>query len=81
MTTNNNTLTDATNAQPQNSGSTGNSAPDRFDASERDIAEGDDAQTAANENLLENDGLNDADSESTSNSENNPENLDNQNDR
>ncbi|MBI3730200.1 MAG: hypothetical protein HY254_17940 [Burkholderiales bacterium] len=68
-------VVDAT-SQPQNSGSTGNSAPDRFDASERDIAEGDDQQQpekitvkkqkkTGDGNNLENNGLDDAGSQST----------------
>jgi|GEM_PF-3677131 len=75
MATTSTPVADAT-SQPQNSGSTGNSAPDRFDASERDIAEGDDQQqpekitakkqkNIGNGNNLENDGLDDAGSQST----------------
>ncbi|MFZ6654059.1 hypothetical protein [Undibacterium sp. TJN19] len=76
--------TTATTPQPQDSGSTGNSAPDQFDASERDIAEGDQSedlpsrnpQTSGNGTALESDGLNDAGGQSPSTRANDADDAD-----
>ncbi|MFZ6876528.1 hypothetical protein ACO0LF_31190 [Undibacterium sp. Di27W] len=90
MTINTNPFADARNSATLHADSTNSSAPDKFDANERDIAESDQKQIEETEktpqkdvngDLQEHDVLNDADSETISNSENNPENLNNQNDR
>ncbi|MFZ6876480.1 hypothetical protein ACO0LF_30885 [Undibacterium sp. Di27W] len=90
MTINTDPFADARNSATLPTGSTNPSAPDKFDATERDIVEGDQKQIEeteknpqkdANGNPLENDGLDHAGSETISNSENNPETLDKQNDR
>ena len=74
MATTTTPVADATTSQPHNSGAIGNSDPDRFDASERDIAEGDqeplpdvrapNPQTIENGDELENDGLDDVERQS-----------------